>query len=135
MGSKHKANEQMIVELKEERLSLEDDKRSLDLKVAQLKDEIKKLKKHKSSGLGLDKTALMQTEANFLNVNDMNLSVSKKVSPKESTHNSATVSSVMSDNDNDDASNIQPGSHDFNFSEMDSAPPKSNGIVMPMEDD
>ena len=128
---KNKDYEQKMSVLKEDKMNLEDDKRSLDLRVAQLKDEIKKLKKNKNSGLGLDKTTLMQKEANFLNVNDMNLSVSKP-SPTASTHTSASATSAMSDDD--ETGVVQPGSHDFNFSEMDSVQAvttsKSNEIAM-----
>merc|ERR1712228_275644 len=112
---KNKEIETRMSDLKEDKLNLEDEKRSLDLKVAQLKDEIKKLKKHKNSGLGLDKTTLMEKEANFLNVNDMNLSVSK-ASPSASIDNSVSATSAMSDDD--ETGVVQPGAHDFNFSEM-----------------
>merc|ERR1712228_1104599 len=112
---KNKEIETRMSDLKEDKLNLEDEKRSLDLKVAQLKDEIKKLKKHKNSGLGLDKTTLMEKEANFLNVNDMNLSVSK-ASPSASIDTSVSATSAMSDDD--ETGVVQPGAHDFNFSEM-----------------
>merc|ERR1712228_858240 len=112
---KNKEIETRMSDLKEDKLNLEDEKRSLDLKVAQLKDEIKKLKKHKNSGLGLDKTTLMEKEANFMGVNDMNLSVSK-ASPSASIDTSVSATSAMSDDD--ETGVVQPGAHDFNFSEM-----------------
>merc|ERR1712228_611817 len=112
---KNKEIETRMSDLKEDKLNLEDEKRSLDLKGAQLKGEIKKLKKHKNSGLGLDKTTLMEKEANFLNVNDMNLSVSK-ASPSASIDTSVSATSAMSDDD--ETGVVQPGAHDFNFSEM-----------------
>jgi len=85
--------------MKQEISSLEDDKRNLDLKVAQIKGDMKKLKKNAAS-FGLDANAVKKKEADLFNINDLNLNQPEAAK-----------------SDDDETGIVPPGSHDFNFSE------------------
>merc|ERR1711997_23910 len=111
---KNKDYEIQINDLNKEKATLEDDKRNLDLKVAQIKDEMKKLKRNQNSGLGFDRNTLQTKEKNLFNINDIQLNVSPSPNKVEKTQQS----------DDDDTGIVPPGSHDFNFSEI--APPTSS---------
>lgn len=164
--------------LRAERAALEDERRTADLRVAQLKDELKRLKRTGSSGLGLDRNTLRKKEADLFNLGAISLSaaakheaagtVSAEPAAAERTDPLAPPQAVAqrpadkemddgpgggprigtpsaSDSSSADKAVAPPGSHDFDFPEMDgaaksdsesaAAPPQEPGAEEPSEAD
>ena len=155
LTKKDEEGQRALSALKQERSMLEDEKRTMDLQIAQIKDEMKKMKRKMNSGLGLDRNTLKKKEADLFNINDIALDVappSKPLSVDSPVPGSATATvsaspSPMPDignvvreaspnlndgarSDSDDKGAAPPGSHDFNFAEINEAvkSDEENGI-------
>eukprot|EP00486_Rosalina_sp_Unknown_P011623 CAMPEP_0201591954 /NCGR_PEP_ID=MMETSP0190_2-20130828/189977_1 /ASSEMBLY_ACC=CAM_ASM_000263 /TAXON_ID=37353 /ORGANISM="Rosalina sp." /LENGTH=889 /DNA_ID=CAMNT_0048050499 /DNA_START=34 /DNA_END=2706 /DNA_ORIENTATION=+ len=133
LKTKNRDYELQINEIRSEKITLEDEKRNLDLQIVQIKDEMKKLKRNGNSGLGIsDRNTLKQKEASLFDINNIGLNVSPSPSkPVSASSTTATTSNMNSlnngmqdlvidnddkpESDDDDTGIVPPGSHDFNF--------------------